>query len=547
MEQKDFRKLFFLHAKMFVNDKRKLAALLLSAFFLLAFIVFAILLNNLLNSATIYDGVFIGNRNMGGFTKDEVRYYLIRDYSDILDKVYFTLECDQFSRTYNAKQAGLVPDIDATVEKAWSIGRKGSAFKRLLQIFKLRKEPVYIDPVINASGSDFQTFIENILSEVNREVIPHDIIILEDRAILCTGMPGKRANEDKLRQDIINAVTTLQNKKIGIEFTKTLPPPIDFQEALAILNKQPVNAAFKKTSRTTYEITPHEMGRYIDSTKLLEIINYVENRETDEYEEIILPVEFIPPEVTKEELEQKLFRDTLASYTTYFRTDTQNNMNRAINIGLAAESIDGTILLPGEEFSFNEVVGPRTPEKGYKIAHIYAEGEIRDGTGGGICQVSTTLYNAVLRANLEVTERHNHMFTVGYVPLGTDAAVSYGYADLKFKNTTGYPLRIKAVVQGNSVIFRIISTNEYPNIKVRLATKTVSTTPRTVVYIDDPSLPMGVTKVASSGKDGYVVDTYIRIYNGDTLIKEEKIHRSVYNMLPKKIIRGTGPVSEVIE
>ena len=81
-------------------------------------------------------------------------------------------------------------------------------------------------------------------------------------------------------------------------------------------------------------------------------------------------------------------------------------------------------------------MGPRTPQKGYKIAHVYVQGQIRDGTGGGVCQVSTTLYNAVLRANLQVNERHNHMFTVGYVPLGTDAAVSYGYADLKFTNTS---------------------------------------------------------------------------------------------------------------
>ncbi|NMA65504.1 MAG: hypothetical protein GX957_04580 [Clostridiaceae bacterium] len=530
-----------------LKDKRKLVIILLSAFLALIFILSVIIICSILNSTTIYNGVYIGNKNVGNFTKEELKKYLFDNYSDILNEVNFTITCKHFSRNYNAAVSGLALDVAAMTDKAYSIGRTGNFIERITRILKLKKKPVHIGLIIDDSSKEFQSFLDNITKEVNKEVVPHNIIILEDRVILCTGLPGQTADEDKLRQDIINAVTNLNNNDVEIKFIQKLPPPIDYQATLATLNKDPVNAIFKKISRTTYEITTHEMGRFIDSLKLLEIINYVENRESYEYEEILLPVEFIAPLVTKEELENIVFRDTLAAFTTYFQTNTQNNINRGINIGLAAESIDGTILLPGEEFSFNEVVGPRTPEKGYKSAHIYVQGEIRDGIGGGICQVSTTLYNAVLRANLEVTERHNHMFTVGYVPLGTDAAVSYGYADLKFKNTTGYPLKIEAVVQKNAVGFKLICTNEYPDLKVKLATKTISSTPRTVVYIDDPSLPLGITKIFSNGMDGYVVDTYIRIYNGETLLKEEKIHRSVYNMLPQKIIRGTGPISEIIE
>ena len=140
------------------------------------------------------------------------------------------------------------------------------------------------------------------------------------------------------------------------------------------------------------------------------------------------------------------------------------------------------------------------------------------------------------------------MFTVGYVPLGHDAAVSYGYADLVFTNTTAYPLQIKAEVSsGNALTFTIKSTNDYPGLKVKLATKTISTTPVKVVYIDDNTLPWGVETVVEKGMDGYVVDTYIRVYNGDILIKEEKLHRSVYQMYPRKIIRGTAPAAEIIE
>ena len=170
-----------------------------------------------------------------------------------------------------------------------------------------------------------------------------------------------------------------------------------------------------------------------------------------------------------------------------------------------------------------------------------------DGTGGGVCQVSTTLYNAVLRANLDVLERHNHMFTVGYVPLGMDAAVSYGYADLVFKNTTGYPLLIAADVYGNSLTFRICSVNDYPNLKVKVASEIIKKIPHTVRYIDDPSMPQGTAEVTDNGSDGYIVDTYTKIFNGDSLIRETKLHRSIYQMLPRKIKSGTYPVSEMVE
>ncbi|NLM73120.1 MAG: hypothetical protein GX184_03705 [Clostridiaceae bacterium] len=525
----------------------KPVAIYISAFAALILIFSVIFVSTLLNSPKIYNGVYIGDKHVGGFTKEELLEYLKQNYNDILDTINLSIISENFSRNYTAAETGLVINFDEMTERAWAQGRTGSKFERLAAILRLKKYPVNIKLAVDDNTEAFNNFIGQLCKDVFREVIPPNIVILEDRAILYTGVSGQEADEKQLREDIINSVVSMQPGEIKVRIKEKLPPSIDYQATLATLNRDPVNAQFIKTSRTTYEITPHETGRYIDSKKLLEIISYVESRQNQEYEEILLPVEFIQPLVTKEELEEKLFRDVLASYTTYYKTDTQNNINRGINIGLAAESIDGTILLPGEEFSFNEIVGPRTPQKGYKIAHVYVQGQIRDGTGGGVCQVSTTLYNAVLRANLQVNERHNHMFTVGYVPLGTDAAVSYGYADLKFTNTSGHPLMIKADVNKNSIGFRIVSTNDYPDLKVKLATKTISTTPRTTIYLDDPNLPSGTVIVSEKGMDGYVVDTYMKIYNGQTLLREEKLHRSVYQMLPQKIIRGTGPVSEAIE
>lgn len=530
------------------HRRKRISMLFLSTFLVLTIITFLIIFNILLNSSTVYDGVLIGNENVGGYTKETLSAYIQNLYSKAFDNTFITFSGPLFERTVMVSEMGIKIDVGTMTEKAYNLGREGNFIERLAKIAKLRRHPVSVDLILDCESDKFNKLLNEIRQNTFREITPSNIVISDNQVILCTGLAGQELDEEQLKTDIINAVKRLESSTVPIKIIEKMPPPLDVEATLDNLNKPPINAEFVRTSRTTYEIKPHQMGMSLERTKLMEIVSYVENRESNEYEEIILPVEFIVPDITEGTLKSELFRDTLASYSTYFNTNSANNYNRGINIGLAAESINGTLLLPGEDFSFNEVVGPRTAQKGYKIAHVYVAGQIQDGTGGGVCQVSTTLYNAVLRANLEVKERHNHMFTVGYVPLGHDAAVSYGYADLVFTNTTTHPIQILADVSpSNNLTFRIKSTNDYPELKVKLATKTISTTPINTIYIDDNTLPMGVEKVAENGMQGYVVDTYMRVYNGDTLIKEEKLHRSVYQMYPRKIIRGNSPVVEIIE
>ncbi len=526
--------------------KRKLALFILLFLACLLFVLALIFTNSLLNRTTLYRGILVDGKDMGGLTREELFAYLEEHYADAFQENSLTLSSDRFERNITFSEMGFRLDIGAMCDKAYALGRTGTLYQRITQILRLKARPQTLDLVIDFETQAFNSLLDTVCQQVFREVVPTNIVIYEDKAVLHTGMPGQEADREKLKSDIIQAVMGTGPRTVRIAVTQRLPAPIDFDTTLKTLNQDPIDAEFVKTSRTTYEIKPHQNGRKISRAQLLEVMNYLETRETNDYEEILLPVEFIAPKVTDEQLKAQTFRDTLAAYTTYFQTDTQNNINRGINIGLAAQSIDGTILMPGEEFSFNQVVGPRTPDKGYKIAHVYVAGEIRDGTGGGICQVSTTLYNAVLRANLAVTERHNHMFTVGYVPLGTDAAVSYGYADLVFQNTTAHPLMISIKVTGNQLTVRLLSTNDYPDMKVKIATKTLRKIPIKEQIIDDPSLPSGTVQVVDQGMDGYEVETYIKIFMGDVLIREEKIHKSYYQMLPRKIIRGTAPVMDSI-
>lgn len=511
----------------------------------LLFLVILIALTTILYSKTIYPNVIVLNTDVGGYTKEKLSSLLETELSTVFSNMELTFSDPYFEKTVRVSDIGIEIDVDAMVNKAYGVGREGNLFNRIASIMKLKKNPVTIDIIPSGDSEKFEAFIEDICKNTFSEIIPSNILIYDNQAILCTGIPGREADKQELLKLIIDTLTKLESTEITVPVNEKKSPALDIDTTLSTLNRPPINAEFVRTSRTTYEITPHQMGLSLDRASLMEIISYVENRENNGYEEIKLPVEFITPDITTEELEAQTFRDTLSTCTTYFTTKTENNYNRGINIGIAANCIDGTILLPGEKFSFNEVVGPRTAQKGYRIAHVYVDGQIKDGIGGGICQVSTTLYNAVLKANLEVTERHNHMFTVSYVPLGHDAAVSYGYADLVFTNTTSYPLRINATYNpAGSLTFSISCTNDCPDLKVKLATKTISTIPFTVVYISDSTLPQGVEIIAEKGLNGYVVDTYITVYNGDQLIREEKLHRSYYQMYPRKILRGDAPASE---
>lgn len=521
--------------------KRKLALILLSAFFVLFSITVLIYSRSILNSATIYNGVSIDGLNVGGYTKEKLSAFLESYYSNIFEDISMTVSAPQYERDIKISELGAKIDIEAMTNMAFSTGRTGSVFERLVKIIKISGRPVTLSLSLKFDNEKFEQLLDSICKSVFQEVESPSMIIDQESVTLCTGISGMEAIRDQLKEDIIKAVQSLKPSLVHIPLKEKLPPSIDIDATLETLNQEPINAEFVKTSRTTYEIKTHQMGRRIDRASLLKAVNYMETRESKDYEEIPLPVEFTEPEITDEKLKSSLFKDTLATYSTSFSTNNENNYNRSINIGLAAQSINGTLLLPGEEFSFNKVVGPRTSERGYKTAHIFIDGQIRDGTGGGVCQVSTTLYNAALRANLEVTERHNHMFTVSYVPLGQDAAVSYGYADLVFKNTTAHPLRINAEVsKSNTLSFRIDSENDYPQLKVTLATKTIKTIPVEVKYIDDDSLPQGTVVVDENGMAGHIVDTYMKVFNGDILIKELKLHRSVYQMLQRKIRRGAA-------
>ncbi len=246
-----------------------------------------------------------------------------------------------------------------------------------------------------------------------------------------------------------------------------------------------------------------------------------------------LPVEILSPRITSESL--STIEDLLGSYTTKFNA---NNKNRTQNIKLAAKAISGTILMPGDVFSFNDVVGPRTKNRGYQDAPVIIKGETIDGLGGGVCQVSSTLYNAVLLSGSKVLERARHSIPSAYVPKGRDATVSYGSIDFKFQNNFMQPIFLESYVYSNLLTINIYG-KKTGNKTVKIHSVEDDIIKKSVEIRYDSNLPQGQQRIKQRGRDGYKITTYKIIYENGVEISKEQVSKDYYRPQTQIIVKGT--------
>ena len=315
----------------------------------------------------------------------------------------------------------------------------------------------------------------------------------------------------------------------------------DFLKAIEVFDEKdlnnPINASYEYENGEII-IVGGEYGRALDKNLLLEEIenHYFNSNQTD----FVLRTKSVEPDITVEELKEQGIKEKITSFTTTYNA---HNAERTRNIRLATDKINGYILAPGETFSFNEVVGKRTKERGFQEAGIYVNGKLDTGIGGGICQVSTTLYNSVLLANLEIVERGNHSLTVPYVPLSRDAVINWGTKDLKFKNNTEHYIYIHSEARSNYVAFSLFSTNS--NRRVELISNTISRAEPPIKYLEDDMLEEGKESVIDKGHIGYKSELIKKVYEGDELISTETVSIDRYGSSPKIIKIGTKKIDNI--
>lgn len=249
--------------------------------------------------------------------------------------------------------------------------------------------------------------------------------------------------------------------------------------------------------------------------------------------ELTLPYDANTPRVTAEMLAPI---DTLLS--TFTTSYAGSSRNRAGNIDTAARAINGTIVMPGEEFSYNKVVGPRSAEKGFRIAPVIINGQLEPGMGGGVCQVSTTVYNAALLSNMKIVSRSHHSHPVPYVPSGRDATVVYGAIDLKFRNTTDALIVVETKTGGRRLTVRILGKGPAP--VVNLERSGIARLRGRTITRKDPKRPLGTRVIEQRGTGGLAV-TLTRVVDKGNAGVREVISRDRYIGTPAVIRIGTGP------
>lgn len=517
---------------------RKILFISLSVLALLLITASVQIISMVLRNEKVYKGVTVNNVSVAGITKDELIEKLNRDYNEKSQGLSINIKLGESDKTVTLKysDAKVEYDIKKAADKAYSIGRTGNIFKRIADIVKYSSKGYNITLDCSYDKSVLQNIVDKCYDMSYVPVKESQLVIGENKVEIVTGHHGESIDKQKLYNTLESMIKNMQDGTVNVDIQKTLPAAIDVDDYYKKICRE-AKDAYVTVVNNNINIVPEQQGINIDKATLKQIIEELKDSEDTVRE---LPVQFIKPNRLTSDIQGKILKDKLASFTTAFDTSNENNANRGENIRLACQKINGKILGPGETFSFNEVVGPRTVESGYKVAHAYSNGQIVDEVGGGVCQVSTTLYNAVIRADLKVTERVNHMFTVGYVDLGMDAAVSYGGVDLKFVNNTEWPIKIEGWVQNNQITFTLIGTNTNPGKTVQFYSPEAKVIETPVQYIDDPSLPSGQMYVEKEGAPGYSVNTYKIVKQDGVVVSEELLNSSYYQPIARVIRRGIG-------
>lgn len=427
------------------SNKKKiiLIVFLVLIFLLLLFSVFFSLIH--ISSNTILKGISINGIDVSGMSKEEA----ISTLTEMVDKkssnhiILSTAEDSEVTTTFDYLEINY--PINAVVNQAYNIGRSGNIFENNYTILGLIFQQKNLALTIELNEENLKTLINDISTNLPNKVVQSGYYIENNQLVITKGTSGDVIDTESFKNKLFTILNdlSLTNNYMDVPVKSVEPNTIDINQIYDEVHKDVQNAYYEKNP---FKIYSEVIGVSFDKDAANELLQ----NEQDEY---VIDLQYTYPEITINDLDINIFKDTLASFTTNY---SLSNEDRTTNLELAASKINGTILSPGEEFSYNTIVGARTIAAGYKEAKIYSNGEVVDGLGGGICQISSTLYNAVIYANLEVTERYNHQFITSYVPAGRDATVVYGVKDLKFVNNRSYPIKIETKVSNGIVSCSIL-------------------------------------------------------------------------------------------
>lgn len=507
-------------------NKKKIAIISIIVFVTLLLIstVFAVLN---LNNENLVSGISIAGIDVSGLSKNEAMEKMKSIYNEKNEKD-IGLKYQEYEATLNPTAMEVNYEIEKAVDEAYLIGRDSNIivnnYKILLTLVGKKNIPVNMtlnEDIVRQS-------IEDIGVNLPGVIIESSYSIEEDELLITKGKEGIYVDTEVLLNKVkekLNDINSDENY-IEIPVINKKPEEIDIEKIHTEVYKEAKDAYYTKDPFTVH---PEVEGIDFDVEAAKKILE-------EDKEEYVIPLIITKPKVTLDDIGSEAFPDKLATFTTrYDASDT----DRTTNLIIACRKINGKAVMAGETFSYNKALGARTASAGYKNAKVYENGEVVDGIGGGICQISSTLYNSVLMANLDIVERRNHQFVTSYVPAGRDATVVYGLTDFKFKNTRKYPIRIMASAQNGIATVSIYGIKEENEYTFSFSTKTVSSIPFTTKYVEDATLPAGTEKIKQKGANGLKTETYITKMLNGKVVSTKLLSRDTYDAMTRIVLKST--------
>ena len=458
-------------AKTNKSDVLVIFGILLAIVILLVTVVYGTFSIMTEKSTTIAKGVYIKNIDVSGLTREQAKEKINNYISSVIPEE-IKLTHNGFETSLSTSQLSIYFNTDEAVDMAYNIGKTGNIFQKNLTILQTRLSKTTIDPGFSIDMDQLKKDLEDISSKLPDKIIESSCYIDGNKLIITKGKAGKTVKVDDSAKYIKQAINDLkiENNSLELLTEDSTPKEIDLDAVYNEIHKEPVNAYY---SQNPYVVHPSENGMDFSIT-----LDEAKNMLKEEKDEYVVPLKVLYPSVTTNMIGTEAFPDLLSEFSTKYAA---SNKNRTTNLILAAKKINGTVLMPGETFSYNKVVGARTIQAGYKEAPIYVSGRVEDGIGGGICQITTTLYNAVVYANLDIVERSNHQFVPSYAGPSRDATVVYGAIDFKFKNNRDYPIKIACSVSGGIANFKIWGLKSDNDYEVQISSRTTGKT-STAIY-----------------------------------------------------------------
>jgi len=494
------------------------------------------------NVQTISGNVFVAGTNLNGMTRKQAIGAVERAVAKVYENNAMVVDLAGRPLSLPQKKTDAKLDVEAAVDAAFRLdeGNADNAhYIALLPYLNLNTDYIRqeLEGYAQSAGSALtQTSygLEGAAPSLSVETFNEGTA---QTLVITMGTPGISFDVDGVYDQILDAYSMFTFLVTVTDVTPTVEPAaIDLQDVYEEFYIAPIDSTI---NMQTFETVPGSYGYEFDLMAAQKLL------EQAQYGEIIrIPMQFIEPKQIEEEI---LFRDILAEFQTILPSDR----SRSTNIRLSCETLNNTLLEPGESFSFNETVGRPNSGNGYKTVMEKQGNEETEVLGGGISQTATTLYNCALLADLEIISRTNHSFPVEYVDYGLDAAVSYGGADLKFRNNQNYPIRIEAQVSGDYVTVRILGTDER-DYYVRMESEITATHKPATVYEDfehDNAEGYLDGDVIRRGITGYSVKTYKLKYSRQTGALKTRDYEtsSRYTVVDMLVARVAEPETTVPE